>query len=289
VRRSRALALVAVAAALLLTACSADEADTAVSPAGADAGQADASPVEPATSVPGGTASDGATLARVSVASSAVVRTGEIDVRVDDVRRAADAAARLARDAGGVVSSEQTEADRGDGDARATLLLRVPPERFDAVVDGVAALGAELQRSVATEEVGEELIDLESRVATQRASVERVRALLAEADDLAQVVQIEGELTRRTADLESLQARLAALRDRVARSALTVRLDSAEAAPEPAGALGFLDGLRGGWEAFVATARAVAVTVGAVLPFLPFVALAGYAVLRSRRRRPAGA
>ena len=267
----------------LLAGCtgSGDEAAMSADAGGASSDSAQveglAAPADPAAAPPD------TTLARVDPVGSAVIRTAELGVRVDDVRAAADAAGRLAREAGGGVELERTDA--GDT-ANAELRLRVPPERFDEVLSRLAGLGDERSRSLSSEEVGEELVDLDSRLATQRASVERVRALLTEADNLGEVVQIEGELTRRTADLESLQARRAALGEQVALSPVVLRLDSEDADDVVAGAPGFLDGLRGGWEALVAAALVLATVTGALLPFLPFVLLAAWLTVRLRRRRP---
>jgi hypothetical protein len=206
--RSAALVLAAVGA-LLLTGCGSGSDDsTAEAPAaldgGASAGDADEAGAPPASAeAPADGAADAR--ARIVVASDAVVRTAELGVRVDDLRAAADRAGAVAREAGGTVSSERVDSAVGDGRyANAELVLRVPPERFDDVLSRLASLGEERNRTVGTEEVGDQLVDLESRLAAQRASVERVRALLAEAEDLGQVVTIESELTRRTADLESL-------------------------------------------------------------------------------------
>ena len=269
----------------LLAGCtgSGDEAAMSADAGGASSDSAQveglAAPADPAAAPPD------TTLARVDPVGSAVIRTAELGVRVDDVRAAADAAGRLAREAGGGVELERTDA--GDT-ANAELRLRVPPERFDEVLSRLAGLGDERSRSMSTEEVGDELVDLDSRLATQRASVERVRALLAEASNLGEVVQIEAELTRRTADLESLQARRAALGEQVALSTIALTLDSEEG-EVVAGAPGFLDGLRGGWEALVAAARVLATVTGALLPFLPFVLLGAWLTLKLRRRRPAPA
>lgn len=54
--------------------------------------------------------------------------------------------------------------------------------------------------------------------------MDRIRALLAQADTIGDVLAIESELASREADLDSLVARRTALRDQVTTSTLTVDL-----------------------------------------------------------------
>jgi hypothetical protein len=218
---------------------------------------------------------------------ASVVRTGELDVAVADVPRAADDAGRLTRAAGGVVEADERSTTKGDGTA--VLRLRLPPAAFDPSLARFAGLGTERSRSLGSQDVTDQVVDLQARLTSQRASVARVRALLDSATTLGQVVQVEGELTRRTADLESLEARSAALADRVALSTLTLRLTTATAPSAQArtAPLGFGDGLRGGWDALTSAVRALSVAVGALLPFLPVVLVLGAgAWWWTRRARP---
>ena len=295
-RRSPVLRLaVPLAALLLLTGCTSGGDDSATtetaaeSASGGGGGSGDAAPAAPAAPAEPA-APDQAVSGRVVAPGAALVRTAELTVRVDDVRAAADEAARLAAAVAGSVASDERS---GAGEqASATVRLQVPPERFEAMVSELADLGEELDRRVGKTDVTDQVVDLESRLATQRASVARVRALLDGAEKLADVVQIEGELTRRTADLESLQARLAAVRGQVEQSTITLSLVGNDAAAAAAtGPRGFSDGLAAGWDALVAVTRAVGVTAGALLPFAPVLLGAAALVWRSRRRTagPAGA
>lgn len=219
-----------------------------------------------------------------AVPGLAVIRTADLEVRVDDVRKAADEAGRLARAAGGGVEGEDRSGTADGGSA--TLSLRVPPKAFDQTITALSGLGDERSRRLGSEDVTDQVVDLEARLATQRASVDRVRALLSEAEKLGEVVQIEAELTKRTADLEALQARLESLDARVDLSTITLRLDS-EGGPVVAGApLGFGDGLRAGWSALAGTGRVLAVTAGALLPFVPVLLVVGFFIWRARSRRP---
>ena len=175
------------------------------------------------------------------------------------------------------------------------LVLRVPESSLDqalAQITGPAGVGRELSRSANAEDVTGDLADLQSRVATQRASVERIRALLGKAAALRDVVLLESEVTKREADLEALEARRAALADRADLATLTVDLRTAAAVVAPQEEKqqqnAFLDGLNSGWEALVASMTVILTVLGALLPLAIVLVLVGGPVLwvLRRRRRP---
>ena len=214
--------------------------------------------------------------------------SGEVTVSTDHPQSAARAVAAAATRAGGYVAEESAELVDVEQEVR--LVLRVPPAEFAGLRDRVAELGTEVSRSTSSEDVTDQVLDVESRLTTQRASVARVRALLEQARDLSEVVAIEAELTRRQADLESLEARSAALAAQVRLATLVVRLGPPGSALADATAPGFQAGLERGWSA-LRTALAVAGTVaGLVLPFLVAIGLFAVPVvaLRGRRRSANG-
>jgi hypothetical protein len=219
-----------------------------------------------------------------------LVRTAQLTVEVGDAATAVRQVRTAAAGAGGIVTEEQS------GDAGSWLVLRVPTDALDRLIDEVTGYGRVVSRSSQVLDATEEVVDLDARVATQTASVARVRGLLAEARSIGEVVAVESELARREAELDSLTRRLAALRDQVAMSTLTVDLRAPgivpppDARPEP----GFLDGLAAGWEGLRVIGSVAAAVVGFALPFLPVLAvLAGLVLLGRRiirtRRTPAAA
>jgi len=167
-----------------------------------------------------------------------------------------------------------------------TLTLSVPADKLDTALDQLARIGTVLQRNTSSQDVTSQYVDTQSRLKTMRASVERVRALLADAKDLGQVVTLESEMSRREADLESLESQLAALKGSVERSTVAVSL-STDSSYEPVPANSFVDGLRSGWDAFTASARGLFTAVGALLPFALFFALLALPLWTWWRRRHA--
>jgi hypothetical protein len=260
----------------------------------AGGGSGDAAPGSAPAAAPAAPSAEGPTGAPAGVpvggVERALVRTAEVSLVVADTRAALDGLRTAAAGAGGFVAEERS------GGSSGYAVLRVPAAALDGLLDRVVDLaepGTPVERSAAVVDATEEVVDLDARVASQRAVVERVRGLLAGATTLGDVIAVESELARREAELDSLTARLTALRDRVALSTLTVSLDGPdEPAPvAPDAPVGFLDGLAAGTEGLLALGRGAGALLGFALPFVPLLAVTAAVVLaagrRARRRRPA--
>jgi len=262
---------------------------------------------------PGAASTSGSAIPPVGVGSK-LTRTGSLDLQVKDI---AAAAARIRTIAAGLqaqILGEQIGAmgpggptptpvplgaplgegtkqvaPSGDLGGFGTLTLSVPADQLDTALDQLSRIGTVLGRTTSSQDVTAQYVDAQSRLKTMRASVDRVRALMVRAKDIGQVVALESEMSRREADLESLESQLAALKTSVERSPLTISL-STRSSVEPVSTNGFLAGLRSGWDAFIASAGGLFTGIGAVLPFAVFFALLGAPLVwwlrRYRANRP---
>ncbi|WP_410668342.1 DUF4349 domain-containing protein [Amycolatopsis sp. cmx-4-68] len=190
----------------------------------------------------------------------------------------------IAQGAGGYTGQEST------GDDSATLSLAVPAERLDPVLDQLSHLGSSLvKRELNTQDVTEQVVDVEARLTTQRKSVERIRALLSQATSVSDITSIESELTSRESALESLEQQRNSLAGSVAMATVSMSIRSV-AAPPPPGEdhSGFFGGLAAGWDAFLVFGGGLLTVLGAIAPFLLIIApLGALAWWLRRRRRPA--
>ncbi|GAQ55407.1 DUF4349 domain-containing protein [Streptomyces acidiscabies] len=292
-RSAHALAAFLAAVALTLAGCSGgnDSGSAAQDKSAAKAGTTK----EDADTAPGASGS-GPSGAKASTPPKAavthVIRTASVSVQVKDVAKALDAARTAAVNAGGYVGDETTTRDEEDAE-HTEVVLRVPVERYDAVLADLQGAGKLLDRTSKAQDVTDQVVDVASRVQSQRASVARVRELMDRATSLSDVVSLEGELSRRQADLESLLAQQASLKDRTSLATITLTL-SQTPAKEPAKAdddPGVVDALSGGWDAFVTALRWIVVVLAAMLPFLlaaAFLVVVWWRVVRPRRTpRPA--
>ncbi|MEH0574913.1 MULTISPECIES: DUF4349 domain-containing protein [Streptomyces] len=280
-----------LAGALALTGCSgADDTDAggkadkaAVSEAGAGDAASGNSAAQDAKEGAGASASKATAAPKLT--ANRIIRTASLTVQVKDVPKALDEARATTENAGGYVGDETTVRDQ-DGAERTRVVLRVPVEKYDDVLAALQGAGKLLERTAKAQDVTDQVVDVDSRIASQRASVARVRELMDRATKLSDVVTLEGELSSREADLEALLAEQASLKDRTNLATVTLTLSQKPVAPaaeddDP----GFVDALAGGWDAFVTMLRWIAVAFGAVLPFLAVAALLLLAWLRLVRPR----
>lgn len=291
VRRLRAVAAlsaVGLAAVMALAGCGGSSRgdDAARSAAGADAGSAD----QAAPGAAEGRPAEKDVPTDLRLGQRAIIYTGTIVVRVEDVDRAAAQAASFATTAGGFVGGDQRTSN--DSRSEASLQLRVPADEFSEMVERIAGLGEQERRDINTKDVTEEALDLDARIATQRARVESGRRLLAQAKTLNELILLEGELAKREADLASLEAKKRQLDDLTALSTITAVLLGPDAQVSGDGPrTGFLAGLEGGWKAFLVSMEILLTVLGALLPWAIALGVPAYGLVwlvrrLGRRNRP---
>jgi hypothetical protein len=285
-RPVQALAGVLLAVSLALAGCSG-----ANDSGGGDAKSAADAPVREAGA--GGSKADTSKPARKAprLTPNSIIRTASLTVVVKDVPKALDAARTTAENAGGYVGDETTSRD-SDGHEQTRVVLRVPTEKYDEVLTDLQGAGKLVERTAKAEDVTDQVVDVDSRITSQRASVARIRELMDRASKLSDVVTLEGELSSREADLEALLAQQASLKDRTSLATITLSLSEkpVHKAAEKDDSPGFLDALSGGWHVFVTMLRWIALALGAVLPFAVLAALLALLwrkVVRPRLPRPA--
>jgi hypothetical protein len=280
-RAAVGVAAVVVALALLVGGCGDGDGDRSSSKTAADEGRAGSGASKAAESETG--AADVAT-ADAQTEPRDIVFTADAVVRVGDVETASGKAASFAEAAGGHVSGQVAELE---GDPTSTVTVRVPASRFRPVLDQLTGLGTVDQRSIDSNDVTDEVVDLTGRLETLRASADRLRDLIAEAPGTGDVIAIEKELATREADIESLAGRLRLLDDQADLATITVRfIEKAESAKVDDDLPGFFQALKAGAVTLANIGLVALAVIGFLLPYLPFAAIAWLLVRRHRRRHP---
>jgi len=226
----------------------------------------------------------------VAAAPQHVIVEGYMTVVVDEPTETVARVTDLVAQAGGYVESRSEQAPTEDSRGRATLVLRLPAAGVEGTLDAIAALGELADRNTTATDVTLQVTDLDARIEALETSIDRLLAMLADAQRTEDLITIERTLQERQSDLESFKAQRQVLGNRVALATISLELTT-EPPPPTVGPGGFLPGVASGWAALVDTLRGASVVVGVLLPWLAFFGIVAAIVVplvrRARRRRAA--
>ncbi len=152
-----------------------------------------------------------------------VVYRAEVWASVDAIGDALKNIEKLTGDLGGRIDSVSTRS----GSASATIVLRVPAEKFDEALKLLERIGEITGRRISADDVTEAFRDTELRLKTQKMLLARFEELLKKAADPKERVGILREIERISAEIAALEQRLAYLRDQADFSSITLYLTAA--------------------------------------------------------------
>jgi len=170
----------------------------------------------------------------------------------------------------------------------ASLTLRVPVAQLSVVLEQIRSLGRVTQEQLATEEVTEQVVDLEARLRNSHATEQRLLAVLStRTGSVADILEVEREIARTRQEIERMEAQRQNLLRRVELATVTVTLAEEfkaqlERAPFATAARvrnAFIDGYRN----FVDSALGLTVFLVSYGPALLFWLVLGWLMWRGGR------
>ncbi len=217
-----------------------------------------------------------------TVPEKKVIRTARLSIQVADYEEALAEVKTLIEtlDAELVSENEQQYGERLENQ----MTIRVVPGKLDTLLEALESLAAYVDmKSVNAEDVTRQYIDLETRLASKRAVLERYRELLKQAKTVEEIVTVEENLRKIVEEIESVEAQLRYLSRQVDYS--TVYLTLYEKTPRPLARRSFWnrvgEGFVNGWGLL----KDLAVGLVSIWPILLILALALGWWIRRRRRR----
>ena len=247
----------------------------------------DASPA-PAPATPAGLPSASA-VAQPTAASSMIIRNGWAGIEVDSLDTAIARVRALAARVGGFVANTTVQGGR-DQLRSASLEVKIPSERFDEALAGLAPIGKVESVNVSAQDVGEEYVDIAARVENAHRLETRLIALLANrTGKLQDVLSVERELARVREEIERYEGRLRYLRTRVATSTLTITVHERAPIIVPVAGDGPITiAFRQAWRNFVNFVAALISSLGVLIPLGILVFVGWLGVRRWAPWRPTG-
>lgn len=279
-RTRHALVAVALASLALVTGCSAETGDQSAMSNGFDSGL-------PSVAVESIVAPEADA---VSATDQALIQTGYLSIRVDSPVESVDRAAEITAALNGRVESRHIYSDQSGDQTIVTsahMTLRIPDTKLDEAYSQLSELGDVRTDQRDARDVTMEKVDLEARVDSLERSIQRLEALVTDAADLSDLIELEGALANRQSELDSLSAQLEVLTDQVSFSTISVEFVSISTTPDPEPE-SFWSALLAGLKSIGAVFSALIVAAGFALPWiilLGVIALVIILIVKRVRRR----
>lgn len=153
-----------------------------------------------------------------------IIKTGTMGIEVEKYDDAASRVNDIVKKYGGYVSNT-TSSQNSSGKKQGTLTLKVPADKYEALVSETGTLGKVMTQNINANDVTEQYVDLEARLKTQKELEQRLIKLLAEKTArLTDVVEVEQKLASVRQVIESIDGKMRYMRNQSEMSTLTLSL-----------------------------------------------------------------
>ena len=214
-------------------------------------------------------------------ALSITVASGTFDTKLSTVRTLVEAAGGYI--AGTDAQVAQTSDTQNSSIRTGVINFMVPAANFDTTIDELSKVGKVQGEHITGTDVSAQYVDLNARLANAQAQRDAMLALLKQATNINDIIQVQNQIGQITAQIEQLKGQIKYLDDNTSYSSVTVTLTEAGApAQTTSDNWGFATALNDAAHNFVATINYLISGLGVAGPF---VVLAGLGYILWRRRR----
>ncbi len=145
-----------------------------------------------------------------------LIKRGYLTIEVDNIEKSVEDTLKLIK-----LEKGYTE-DKSIEEKSAFLLLRVPSKNLNSTINKLSSIGNVTNKSVSAEDVTEQYVDTEARMKNKVVLRDRLKQLLNKAKDVKDILAIEKELNRIQGDIDSMQALLKSMKNKVDYATLSV-------------------------------------------------------------------
>ena len=161
-----------------------------------------------------------------NISNRKIIFSADLSIVVDNFDPVEAEIERIVQQADGFIADAKVDTKNRQG-RRGNWTVRIPVSNFDAFLNKAGSIGILVSRARKAEDVTEEYVDIEARIANKKKLEARIIELLERPDDKIQhVIEVERELGRVREEIERMEGRIRFLKDRV--ELTTVRISVKE-------------------------------------------------------------
>jgi hypothetical protein len=117
--------------------------------------------------------------------------------------------------------------DEGDRQRSLSFEIRVPQDKLDVTLEALTAMGTVRDRTISTEDVSTQLVDIQARLSNARKSEAALQEIMTRTGAIADVLQVSRELSTVRESIEQMSAQQKNLQTQVSYSTISLNLESA--------------------------------------------------------------
>lgn len=208
-----------------------------------------------------------------------LIKNGSIEFEVSSVTDTKEKINALVKESGGYISSDNQ--NNYSGNPRFEQNIRIPADKLDDFVSKIESLARKVDsKTISTQDVTEEFIDVETRLATKKELEARYRDLLKQAKYVKDIIEVEAQLNNVRSEIESMEGRLKYLNSQVSYSTLNVSYYQASTGNYGFGSR-FMNSFGDGWRSLLD----FIIGLFAAWPFIIIIGAITWVFIRWRKRK----
>ena len=222
-------------------------------------------------------------------ASEKVIKQGQLSLEVEDYAKSFKRMKGMVRKYNGYIADQLQ--NNSTHQTSNSLTIRVPNGKYEGLFEDLAEEAKRIEsKKTTTTDVGLTFVDLEARLKAKRAVEARYLDLLNRAQNIKEILKVEGQVRVIQEEIEAAQSRLLHLQDQVQYSTIRLtlyQLHPVELVAETAPTFWdqFSGGLGNGWKGILV----LFIGLANVWPILLIGALVFFLIRRSLRKRKTAA
>lgn len=159
-----------------------------------------------------------------------IIYTVNMCLEAPDAAKAVDEIGKKAASLGGYVSD--TSYNQYEDSASASIVVRIPPEKLSNFTEHVGTLYEVLSTNMGSQDVTDQYVDAQSRLANAEAQEAQLLAIMAKAATIKDILAVRYELDTVQQEIEVLKGQIRLMDNQVGYSTVSIMIEQPAAAPE---------------------------------------------------------
>ena len=136
-----------------------------------------------------------------------IINEGRAELETLEFETTVNSLYEMVTDKGGFVESQTIQGGRYNYSSlrQASIVIRIPSDRFDEVMNAMESLGTVVQKSSSGTDITDQYADTESRVRNLKVQETRILELISKAEKLEEIVTLEARLSDLRYQIESYE------------------------------------------------------------------------------------